>query len=164
MLQFFDVTKNSPWLPQVKALYESAFPENERIPTKHLLDNKIKREFWAFFDGDTFCGFSNSISHGDITNIVYFAVEPEFAGTVHKSYRPSAGNTPTRASSSISKSKKIPRTPKNSNAGTAAANFTPATALTPPPSITSGKANTTAYSAQAAPSPKRNSATSGKKS
>ena len=77
MLHFFDVTKKSPWLPQVKALYESAFPANERIPIKHLLDNKIKRDFWAFFDGDLFCGFSNSISHGDITNIVYFAVEPE---------------------------------------------------------------------------------------
>ena len=85
MLQFFDVTKNSPWLPQVKALYESAFPANERIPIKHLLDDKIKREFWAFFDKEDgandaapkFCGFSNSISHGDITNIVYFAVEPE---------------------------------------------------------------------------------------
>ena len=113
MLQFFDVTKKSPWLPQVKALYESAFPANERIPIKHLLDNKIKREFWAFFDktdgedtaptkfcenfvgnGDNeiaavkntatenaaapkFCGFSNSITHGSITNIVYFAVVPE---------------------------------------------------------------------------------------
>ena len=77
MLHFFIVTKKSPWLPQVKALYESAFPANERIPIKHLLDNKIKREFWAFFDGDLFCGFSNSISHGDITNIVYFAVVPE---------------------------------------------------------------------------------------
>ena len=91
MLQFFDVTRDAPWFPQVKALYESAFPENERIPIKQLLDNKIKREFWAFFDDDfrgdlsatetaatpTFCGFSNSISHGDITNIVYFAVEPE---------------------------------------------------------------------------------------
>lgn len=42
MLQFFDVTKDSPYLPQVKALYESAFPANERIPIKHLLDNKIK--------------------------------------------------------------------------------------------------------------------------
>lgn len=85
MLQYFDVTKKSPWLPQVKALYESAFPANERIPIKHLLDNKIKREFWAFFDKEEgenaappkFCGFSNSISHGDITNIVYFAVVPE---------------------------------------------------------------------------------------
>ena len=104
MLQFFDVTKKSLWLPQVKALYESAFPANERIPIKHLLDDKIKREFWAFFDdmpcennvgngnneiaavkntateiaaAPRFCGFSNSISHGDITNIVYFAVVPE---------------------------------------------------------------------------------------
>lgn len=77
MLQYFEVTKKSPWLPQVKALYESAFPANERIPIKHLLDDKIEREFWAFFDGDTFCGFSNSISHGSITNIVYFAVVPE---------------------------------------------------------------------------------------
>jgi len=85
MLQFFDVTRNAPWFSQVKALYESAFPANERIPIKHLLDDKIKREFWAFFDKEDgknaaapkFCGFSNSISHGDITNIVYFAVVPE---------------------------------------------------------------------------------------
>ena len=77
MLQYFEVTKKSPWLPQVKALYESAFPANERIPIKHVLDDKIKREFWAFFDGDLFCGFSNSITHGSITNIVYFAVVPE---------------------------------------------------------------------------------------
>ena len=85
MLQFFEVTKKSPWLPQVKALYKSAFPANERIPIKHLLDDKIKREFWAFFDKDDgenaaapkFCGFSNSITHGSITNIIYFAVMPE---------------------------------------------------------------------------------------
>lgn len=77
MLHFFDVTRDAPWFPQVKALYESAFPANERIPIKHLLDDKIKREFWAFFDGDLFCGFSNSITHGSITNIVYFAVVPE---------------------------------------------------------------------------------------
>ena len=85
MLQFFDVTRDAPWFPQVKALYESAFPTNERIPIKHLLDDKIKREFWAFFDKEDgenaaaprFCGFSNSITHGSITNIVYFAVVPE---------------------------------------------------------------------------------------
>ena len=77
MLQYFDVTRDAPWFPQVKALYESAFPANERIPIKHLLDDKIQREFWAFFDGDLFCGFSNSITHGSITNIVYFAVVPE---------------------------------------------------------------------------------------
>lgn len=85
MLQFFDVTRDAPWFPQVKALYESAFPANERISIKHLLDDKIKREFWAFFDKEDgenaaapkFCGFSNSITHGSITNIVYFAVVPE---------------------------------------------------------------------------------------
>ena len=85
MLQITEIKKGSPFLPQVQALYESAFPANERIPMKQLLDNKIKREFWAFFDkevgGDaatpTFCGFSNSITHGSITNIVYFAVVPE---------------------------------------------------------------------------------------
>ena len=94
MLQIIGIKKGSPYLPQVQALYESAFPANERIPMKQLLDDKIKREFWAFFDDSlrenhgkksdseiaaplTFCGFSNSISHGDITNIVYFAVVPE---------------------------------------------------------------------------------------
>ena len=90
MLQFFDVTRDAPWFPQVKALYESAFPTNERIPIKHLLDDKIKREFWAFFNKDNgenaaapkFCGFSNSITHGSITNIVYFAVVPELRSRV----------------------------------------------------------------------------------
>lgn len=81
MLQFFEVTKDSPWFPQVKALYESAFPANERIPIKQLMDNKIQREFFAFVDdingSPTLCGFSNSITRGTITNIVYFAVEPE---------------------------------------------------------------------------------------
>ena len=81
MLQLFEVTKDSPWLPQVKALYESAFTANERIPMKQLLDNKIQREFLAFVDeingAPTFCGFSNSITRGTITNIVYFAVEPK---------------------------------------------------------------------------------------
>ena len=77
MLQIIEIKKGSPYLPQVQALYESAFPANERIPMKQLLDDKIKRDFWAFFDEETFCGFSNSISHGDITNIVYFAVVPE---------------------------------------------------------------------------------------
>ena len=175
MLQYFDVTRDAPWFPQVKALYESAFPANERIPIKHLLDNKIKREFWAFFDkkeggnaaAPKFCGFSNSISHGDITNIVYFAVVSELRSRGYGSQILQAirkQHPDTRALSSISKSKKIPRTPRNSNAGTAAANFTPTTALTLPPSITSGKASTTAYFPPAAPSPKRNSATSGKKS
>ena len=85
MLQITEIKKGSPFLPQVKALYESAFPANERISMKQLLDDKIKREFWAFFVNDEsdgvapprFCGFSNSITYGDITNIVYFAVEPE---------------------------------------------------------------------------------------
>ena len=103
-LQIIEIKKDSPYLPQVQALYESAFPANERIPMKQLLDNKIKREFCAFFEeglrenngenGDNeiaavkntateiaaaprFRGFSNSITHGDITNIVYFAVVPE---------------------------------------------------------------------------------------
>ena len=84
-------------------------------------------------------------------------------GTVRKFCRPSAKNILTRASSSISKSKKIPRTPRNLSAGTAAANFTPTTALTPHPSNTTGRVNTIAYSAQAVPSPTKNSAISGKK-
>ena len=50
MLQIIEIKKGSPYLPQVQALYESAFPANERIPMKQLLDNKIKREFWAFFE------------------------------------------------------------------------------------------------------------------
>ena len=121
MLQIFEVTKDSPWLPQVKALYESAFPANERIPMKQLLDNKIQREFFAFVDTidgkPTFCGFSNSITRGTITNIVYFAVEPEL-----RSRKPAWWLT--------SRSKKTLKTPRSWNSANAAAIFTCATALT----------------------------------
>ena len=96
------------------------------------------------------------------------SISPSFqncavADTAQKFCRPSANNTPTHASLSISKSKKIPRTPKNLNAGIVAATFTCATALAPPPLITSGKASTTTYSPQVEPSPTKNSAIFGKK-
>lgn len=85
------------------------------------------------------------------------------AGTALKFCRPSAKSIRTPALSSISKSKKIPKMPRNSNAGTVAATFTNATALKPSPSITFGKANITAYSPQVEPSPTKNSAIFGKK-
>jgi len=86
------------------------------------------------------------------------------ADTALKFCRLSAKSIRTPALSLISKSKKIPKTPRNLNDETAAANFIYATALAPPPSITTGKENTTACLPQAAPSPKKNSAISGKKS
>ena len=156
-LQIIEIKKGSPYLPQVQALYESAFPANERIPMKQLLDTALPLRsavFQILFHTAT--SRTSSISR--------LSQNCAVADTVHKSCRPSAGNTPTRASLSISKSKKIPRTPRNSNAGTAAATFTSVTVLTPRPSNTTGRANITAYSAQAAPSPKKNSAISGKKS
>lgn len=46
MLQYFEVTRDAPWFPQVKALYESAFPANERQhpDTRIVVDIEVEED------------------------------------------------------------------------------------------------------------------------
>lgn len=60
----------------VKALYKQAFPSEEKVPY-FLLKSQAQRglvDLLAYFDGDTFVGFTYTITHGDITYLFYLAV------------------------------------------------------------------------------------------
>lgn len=80
MLRIETLTSQSEILPAVNALYEQAFPANERIPLKYLLDTAHCREFLAFFDRDLFVGFLNALTDSRLTNILYLAVPDELRG------------------------------------------------------------------------------------
>ena len=67
---------------QVKSLYRTAFPKEERLPWWVL-------RFWAFtgrgqltayYDGQTFCGMTVSATAGDIFYIMFFAVDEPLRG------------------------------------------------------------------------------------
>lgn len=62
---------------QIKKIYESSFPKEERISFGWmLLLSKMKRtHFYAYYDGDECIGFSYFGVKKDITFITYLAVE-----------------------------------------------------------------------------------------
>ena len=75
------VTKHQKDFDAVQKLYENAFPPKERIPLKHLLYHMGRGgEFLAFYDGSLFLGFACLLSQGDITNIMYLAVDESQRG------------------------------------------------------------------------------------
>ena len=81
MLQTVEVTKNCKDLYIVKELYENSFPENERINFDFMLtdlssDNRAF-EITAIYDGELFVGFVVTLNSGDISHILYFAVDEE---------------------------------------------------------------------------------------
>ncbi len=78
MLRTVKVTKSSADLKAIKALYESAFPENERTDLNFMLadaDTGGAFEVLAIYDEELFVGFVITLSAGDISHILYFAVD-----------------------------------------------------------------------------------------
>ena len=76
MLKIESVTDRTPQLAEISALYRRAFPANERSPFRALLQDPLGcGDFMAFYDGDIFCGFAVLLTHGDLTHILYIAIE-----------------------------------------------------------------------------------------
>ena len=75
-LRTVDATRDPAVLAQVKTLYFSAFPEEERIPWPLVVPNCRRNgvDLTAFLDGDTFCGFTHSVTVGDHHCLLFFAV------------------------------------------------------------------------------------------
>ena len=63
----------------VKKIYLEAFPKKERIPffMMVLLTKITHTEFLAFYDKDLLCGFVYSATIGNITYIIFFAVDKD---------------------------------------------------------------------------------------
>lgn len=77
MLRMKTITGDLPELDEVRALYDRAFPENERRPFSEMLSGSGSEiEMLAFYDGDEFVGFAVVLNSGvPISHIIYFAVE-----------------------------------------------------------------------------------------
>ena len=68
----------SPELPAVLALYESAFPANERREPEEIIGEEGgPGELLAVKRGGALAGMLAVLSYKDITHILYFAVLPE---------------------------------------------------------------------------------------
>lgn len=75
-MEFRDVSPDSPELQKLSALYEAAFPENERRPLMPLVENRNGRsEVISLWQEGDFAGFMVLLTYKDIAHIIYFAVE-----------------------------------------------------------------------------------------
>lgn len=74
-MQLVRVTKESEKFPEIERLYRAAFPREERVPMDVLLEAEGPYDFTACYDGDVLCGFYSALTLGDITHILFLAVE-----------------------------------------------------------------------------------------
>lgn len=79
MIRTENVSKKMKDFARVKKLYETSFPPEERMPLKYILYGGFSSlDFAAFYDNEIFCGFFMLMTQGDITHILYLAVEEAF--------------------------------------------------------------------------------------
>ena len=69
------ITKGFQDYSKFIALYRSAFPRAERIPLRFLMSQDSSSTLNACYDGNTFCGFYSTLTFGDITHILFLAVD-----------------------------------------------------------------------------------------
>lgn len=82
MLTFRLVDEASPLRDAVEALYNTAFPANELIEFSLLMPGggRDGAELVAWLLDGAFCGFISLLTLGDITHILYFAMEEGLRG------------------------------------------------------------------------------------
>ncbi len=70
------VSRRLPEYQAVMDLFQRAFPENEQMPMLFLRIMALRRgfKFQAYYDGDTFCGFTYTIENRDMVFVLYLAV------------------------------------------------------------------------------------------
>ena len=81
-MQAVDVNYAPTLRKQVKALYYTAFPKEERLPWWLLRLNARRSgiDLTAFLDGDTFCGFTASVTADNMHFLLFFAIPDDLRG------------------------------------------------------------------------------------
>ena len=74
------ITKKSQEYTKFTALYRKAFPRAERIPVRFLMDKDVDSMLNACYDGEVFCGFYSTLTFGNITHILFLAVDDALRG------------------------------------------------------------------------------------
>ncbi|MCD8040966.1 MAG: GNAT family N-acetyltransferase [Clostridia bacterium] len=82
MITLTDVTKDKKHLKQVKRLYKSAFPANERPPFFMILNKakKGKGELFAAESNGSFIGLANTVTHKQTVYLFFLAVDSAVRG------------------------------------------------------------------------------------
>ena len=80
MLETKRITEEFKDLKQIKHLYFTAFPLEERVSMKYLFSDEKWNDFSACYDGGRFCGFYSALSFGDIVHIIFLAVDDRLRG------------------------------------------------------------------------------------
>ena len=80
LLEMKKLDKNHPDLQKVLNLYISAFPQNELMNFNIFYTDHIRGDVISFYDNNKFIGFAALLTKGNISNILYFAIEPNLRG------------------------------------------------------------------------------------
>lgn len=75
------IDRSSPVLPELLRLYRAAFPLIERVDFNiYLNDETGTLDILGFFHEEAFCGFAALMTYGDLSQILYFAIEEKLRG------------------------------------------------------------------------------------
>jgi len=75
MIRVENISRHFSQLPEIKRLYQSSFPKNEREPFNGLVSHPSNLDFKACFDGETLVGLYAILNEGDISHILFLSVE-----------------------------------------------------------------------------------------
>lgn len=78
-MKYLNYKDNPSIRKDIKPLYVSAFPEDERPPVDMFFDTVTldNDELLGFYDNDEFVGFTNLITYKDICYLFFFAVKED---------------------------------------------------------------------------------------
>ena len=76
-LRMIDAASDAAVLEKVRQLYMTAFPKEERIPWPLVRLNTLRKgiALTAYLDGDTFCGFTCSVTCDGLYMPLFFAID-----------------------------------------------------------------------------------------
>ena len=80
MLTERKITPSSSDYNQFISLYRSAFPKEERVPLEYLIGDYEENSLIACYEEDNFCGFYSTLTFGDITHILFLAINENLRG------------------------------------------------------------------------------------
>ena len=80
ILQIIKMERNHPDMNKVLNLYNNSFPENELVDFQEFFSSRIISDVLSFYDNNQFIGFAVLVSYVNISNILYFAIEPNLRG------------------------------------------------------------------------------------
>ena len=81
-MQTHDLNKCPELRRKAKLLYRTAFPKEERLPWWLLRLNAGRKgiDLTAFTEGESFCGFTASVTYEDLHFLLFFAIDAEKRG------------------------------------------------------------------------------------